>query len=152
MNNTGDDRRAGGPRLLGGLLPALTRPAFRKRSPAGAHIMADWITLVGPALAAVTVPQRLAQGTLTISCAGPVAMELSHLAPQLLAGINAKLGRQAVLRLRFVQDRPPLRSERRPLGGGQPPPAVTRALGEIESEPVRVALAKLAAAVYRSRG
>ena len=33
------------------LVPALVRPAFRKRSPAAAQVMADWDQIVGPALA-----------------------------------------------------------------------------------------------------
>ena len=41
----------GGPRALGALLPRLTRPAFKRRSPAGASLMADWPSVVGPALA-----------------------------------------------------------------------------------------------------
>ena len=45
---------------LGALVPALTRPAFRAARPAGAQIMADWAAIVGPALAAVTTPRRLA--------------------------------------------------------------------------------------------
>ncbi|MGN6816220.1 MAG: DUF721 domain-containing protein, partial [Solirubrobacterales bacterium] len=50
----------------------------------------------------LTVPRRLHGGTLSVACAGPVAMELQHLAPELLARINAHLGRPVVERLRFV--------------------------------------------------
>ena len=104
MAKDGEDRRFfGGPRPLGALLPRLTRPAFKRRSPAGAALMADWPAVVGPALAAVTTPKRLGNGTLVIACAGPVAMELTHLAPQLIGRINAHLGQVAVERLRFVQ-------------------------------------------------
>ena len=42
-----------GLRPLGTLVPRLTRPAFKRRSPAGALLMADWPALVGPAIAAV---------------------------------------------------------------------------------------------------
>jgi hypothetical protein len=41
--------------------------------------------------------------TLTIACAGPVAMELTHLAPQIIARVNGHLGRQAVAQLKFSQ-------------------------------------------------
>ena len=38
-----DGRRfLGGSRPVGALVPALTRPAFKRKSPAGAQIMADW--------------------------------------------------------------------------------------------------------------
>ena len=41
MAGDGEDRRFfGGPRALGALLPRLTRPAFKRRSPAGAALMA----------------------------------------------------------------------------------------------------------------
>jgi hypothetical protein len=89
---------------LAQLLPAVTRAASKKRSPAGATLMANWATIVGPHLAAVTQPRRLARGTLTIACAGPVAMELQHLQDAVLARINTHAGERLVERLRFTQD------------------------------------------------
>ncbi len=97
-------RHVYGPRPVGALVPGLTRAAFKQRSPAGAQLMADWPALVGPALAAVTAPKRLVGGTLTLACAGPVAMELQHLQTELLGRINGALGRVLVERLRFTQD------------------------------------------------
>lgn len=141
-----------GPQALGALIPRLTRPAFRKRSPAGAQLLADWAAIVGPALAAVTSPQRFGAGTLTLACAGPVAMELSHLAPQLISRINAHLGTQTVERLRFVQraagaaPAPP----RRPPAAELPAP-VEQAVAAVPGEELRAALAKLARGVYRGR-
>ena len=100
-------------------MPAVTRTAFRKRAPGAAQVMADWTQIVGPALSAVTTPRRLSGGTLTLACAGPVALELQHLADELLARINGHLGRMVVQRLRFVQDpaaarRPPAPPPQRP--------------------------------------
>jgi hypothetical protein len=141
-----------GPRPLGALIPALTRPVFKKKSPAGALLMADWATVVGPALAAVTAPRRLTAGTLTIAFTGPVAMELTHLAPQLIGRINAHAGRVTVERLRFIQQ-----------AAGQPPPAapappdaplpalVEQAVATVPGEELRAALAKLGRGVYRNR-
>jgi hypothetical protein len=65
--------------------------------------MEAWPCIVGPALARSTTPRRLAQGTLTIGCTGPVAMELQHLATELTARINQYLGSQTIKRLRFTQ-------------------------------------------------
>lgn len=148
----GGRRFSGAPLPLGSLMPALTRPAFRRRSPAGAQLLADWAQVVGPALAAVTAPLRVSAGTLTIACAGPVAMELQHLAPELIARINGQLGRVTVERLRFVQQslpgRPaaPARRPDRPL----PAPVTERLAGLPEGE-LRQALENLARGVYRSR-
>ena len=148
-----DKRFLGGPRPLGALVPALTRPAFKRKSPAGAQIMADWPALVGPAIAAVTQPLRLTQGTLTLACAGPVAMEMQHLAPQLASRINAALGRVAVERFRFVQRAPAGATPRNPRESPpQPLPArVESALEGVSSPELREALARLARGVYRGR-
>jgi hypothetical protein len=146
-------RFLGGPRPLGALVPALTRPAFKRKSPAGAQIMADWPALVGPALAGVTQPLRLASGTLTLACSGPVAMELQHLAPQLAQRINAALGRVAVERFRFVQRAPLSAARAAPRPAPAPlPPQVESALEGIEAPELRAALARLARGVYRKRG
>jgi hypothetical protein len=97
------DRHVYGPRPLGALVPRLARPAFRAMGPGTGQVMADWDAIVGPMLAAVSVPRRLAAGTLTIACAGPVAMELQHYAPELISRINTHLGTTTVRALRFVQ-------------------------------------------------
>ena len=154
MAKDGDDSRfVWGPRPLGRLIPHLTRPVFRKRSPAGALLLADWAEVVGPALAAVTSPKRLAQGTLTIGCAGPVAMELTHLAPQLVARINAHAGRTLVERLRFVQQAAaPAAAPRRAQAEPAVPPRVEQAVEAVPAGELRDALAKLARGVYRNRG
>jgi hypothetical protein len=96
-------RHVYGPRPVGALVPAIARPAFRKRSPAAAQVMADWASIVGPKLASVTSPRRLSAGKLVIACAGPVAMELQHLAPELISRINTHLGAAVIERLGFVQ-------------------------------------------------
>lgn len=156
MAKDGDARRfPGAPLPLGSLIPAVTRPAFRKRSPAGAQLLADWAQVVGPALAAVTSPLRLTAGTLTIACAGPVAMELQHLAPELIARINGHLGRAAVERLRFVQQAaggPRARPTAAVAGREAPLPArVAERLSALPPGDLREALENLARGVYRNR-
>jgi hypothetical protein len=89
---------------LAQLVPGVTRAAFAKRSPAGAALMAEWVAIVGPRLAAVTQPRRLTRGVLTVSCAGPVAMELAHLQAALIERINTHAGAGVVTGLRFTQD------------------------------------------------
>ncbi len=151
----GDGRRfPGAPLPLSSLVPAIPRPAFRKRSPAGAQLLADWAQIVGPALAAVTSPLRLSAGTLTLACAGPVAMELQHLAPELIARITAQLGKVVVERLRFVQQAPAnpgARAPAPPPSAAALPDSVTNRLTAMPEGELRQALEKLARRVYRTR-
>jgi hypothetical protein len=112
-----DDRHVYGPRPVGALVSRVTRPAFRRRAPATAQVLADWSDIVGPAIAAVTTPRRLSRNTLTIACSGPIAMELQHMAAEVSARINTHLGKQVVTALRFVQT-----LEMQPLSMAPPPP------------------------------
>ena len=140
-------RHVYGPRAVGALVPGITRAAFKARAPASAQVMSDWPDLVGPALAAQTAPRRLSGGTLTIGCAGPVAMELQHLQTELMARINGALGRSVVQRLRFIQEPVSLRPA--PLPRRAPPAPVP-----IEGLPpgdLHDALASLGGAVRRAR-
>jgi len=97
-------------------------------------------------------PIRFAAGTLTIGCAGPVAMELTHLAPQLIGRINAHLGKPMVERLRFVQQAP---AKAEPAARRAPaiplPEPVEQAVATVPGEELRAALAKLGRGVYRNR-
>ncbi|GBR16173.1 DUF721 domain-containing protein [Asaia spathodeae] len=86
------ERRAMTGRALGSILPQVTKPAFSKRAAPAIRLILDWAEIVGPALAAQTEPRRVSAGTLTIACTGPVALELQHLAPQLIERINTHCG------------------------------------------------------------
>jgi hypothetical protein len=146
--------RAYGPRAIGGLIARVTRPGFRRRSPAASQIMTDWLDIMGPDLGARTVPQKLSAGTLTIACTGPAAMELQHFAPQLIARINGHIGGRPgesalVQRLRFVQQIAPVKAAPIPaprrVAPKAPPPI------DLEPGPVRDALARLALALQTHR-
>ena len=148
MNDT--DRRAPrhvyGPRPVGALVPNLIRPAFKRRAPGAAQIVADWEIIVGPAIAAVSIPRKLFTGTLVITCSGPMALELQHLSDQLIARINSHFGKVTVTRIRFMQDiLPPA-----------PPPRVVRprdaaaaaaAVAVLPPGPLRDALERLGQSV-----
>ncbi len=148
MTTRDDDdkpRHPYGPRPVGALVPALVRPAFRRRAPATAQVLADWEAIIGPAIAAVTVPRRLSAGTLTLACSGPIALELQHLSAQLMARVNGHLGQVAVTRLRFVQDAPVVAPRRAPR-----PQAVAQAreaVAGLPPGPLRDALEALGRAV-----
>ena len=139
----GERTFAGYPRGIAALVPALVRPAFQRRAPGTAALVADWEAIVGPAIAAVTVPRKLFSGTLSIACSGPIAMELQHLSDQLTARINGHVGRIAVTRLRFVQTMmsPPVAPRRvvRPAAAAE----AARAVASLPPGPLRDALEAL---------
>jgi hypothetical protein len=143
------DRHVYGPRPLGALVPKVARPAFRAMGPGTGQVMADWDSIVGPLLAGVSVPRRLAAGTLTIACAGPVAMELQYYATELMSRINTHLGSTTVRTLRFVQT-----TSVAPRAPPPPPPippaviaAAEHAVAALPEGELRAALAALGRAV-----
>jgi hypothetical protein len=125
------------------MVPALTRPAFRKHAAAAAQLLTDWPAIVGPALATTTRPRRLAAGTLTLGCAGPIALELQHLAGPLMERINGHVGKPIVQRLRFVQEADLARAAPESSRPVRPPVAVDN----FPDGELRVALAALGAAI-----
>ncbi|GBQ11209.1 hypothetical protein AA21291_0725 [Swaminathania salitolerans LMG 21291] len=147
-------------RALGAILPGVTRPAFAKRPASAVRLILDWAEIVGPALAAQTEPRRVSGGTLTIACTGPVALELQHLAPQLLERINTHCGSlrtgrdlrfddgtALVRRLRIVQD-PALLRPATPASRPAPPEVPVPDLGQGELHDV---LARLGGHIRRRR-
>lgn len=142
-----------GSRPIAALLPRLTGPAFRRRSPLASRLAADWETIVGPAIAAVTAPLRCRAGVLTIACSGPLALELQHLAPKLIERINIHFGQAIAARLAFRQMPPPQ--------GGAPPAeappspdaeaALAARLAGLEEGPLREAFASLGRAMLTGR-
>jgi hypothetical protein len=143
-------RHVYGPRPVSALVPALVRPAFRRRAPATAQVLADWEAIVGPALAAETTPRKLFSGTLSIVCTGPVALELQHLTEPLMARINAHLGHVAVTRLRFIQDIPPALPRAAP-PRPQAVEAARRAVASLPAGELRDALESLGRVVLTDR-
>jgi hypothetical protein len=120
------------PRALAATLPKVTKPALEKHGRAYASLIGEWGNIVGPALAAVSLPEKLASGAaggvLTVRVAGAAATEFQHLAPQILDRINTYLGFGAVVRLKLVQaplPGPQRRPAARPVAAS---PAARRAL------------------------
>ena len=73
-----------------------------------AGIIPEWRTLVGGQIAAVTDPMSItADGTLFVNVTTNAWMnELSLMEPELLRALNAKDGRLAVRRIRWLLRRP----------------------------------------------
>jgi hypothetical protein len=118
------DRRGGGLKRLPEMMTRVLDPAARRRGLAGAALLTDWATIVGPALAARSQPVKLGRdtegrgGILHLRVSGTAALELQHAAPQLIERINTHFGYPAVARLRLIQapiphsTRPPPRPAR----------------------------------------
>ncbi len=128
----GQERFVYGPRPLGSLVPDITRRTYRKRNPASAQIVADWEIIVGPKIAAITVPRRLERGVLTIACAGPAAMDLHYMGVEVINRINTHLGGQPVHSLKFTQAGMPRQP---PPGKPSPPEAVPEAEAAVTDLP-----------------
>jgi hypothetical protein len=93
-------------RGIAALMAPIVKPAFRKRAPAAAQLLADWDLLAGPDYCHRAVPVKFAGGTLTLACSGPTAMELQYAGATLISRLNLGVGQQMVERLRFVQQTP----------------------------------------------
>ncbi|AFW00629.1 hypothetical protein BAR24_03820 [Gluconobacter oxydans] len=142
--------KRGGARQIGALVPGITKPAFKKKSPLLVRLSMDWEDFIGPRLSKVTEPRRMSAGTLTLACSGPVAMELQHLAPQIIERINTACGLRGehlILRLKIVQD---MTAFERPRPARPKPVQID--VPEIEDDELRDALQRLGGHIGARRG
>ena len=120
------------PRALAATLPKVTKPVLEKHGRAYAALIGEWSNIIGPALAAFSLPEKLASGAtggvLTVRIAGAAATEFQHLAPQILDRINTFLGFGAVARLKLVQAPLPGPRRRPPSRPLAPSPAARQAI------------------------
>lgn len=94
-------------RRLSDLLPDALGPAAARQGFAGAEIVSRWEAIVGPELAAVSAPQKLAvppkapavdpdapppRATLTVRVEGAFALEVQHRSAEIVERVNAHLG------------------------------------------------------------
>ena len=160
-DSSGDaDRRNGGPRAVSALLPALTRQALGKHGFSSAALISDWGVIVGPELAATCQPVKLVfprggrdGGVLHLNVSGGAALELQHIAPQIVERINGHLGYRAVERLKLVHGRVARargsRPKRAQQAGAPPPldPARCPALNGVTDPSLKESLERLGAAI-----
>jgi hypothetical protein len=143
-------KRQYGPRSLAAPLAKVTRPIMRRRGLASAHVVSKWGEIMGPQMAAQSIPQRYVPdrqggGTLHVRVGGGWATEFQHLEPQIIERINTFFGYRAVSRLVLKQGPVPQREKRlRNVeiadDGAAPPVAV-------DDEALRAALQRLGRAV-----
>lgn len=144
-------------------VPAIAKQALGKRGFAEAGLFTHWAEIAGAALAASSLPIKLSfphsgqkgggreDGTLTVRCGGPAALELQHLAPSVLERINGHFGYRAVSRLKIEQGDvaraktpralPPLTS----LEKGE----IERSVQAVENPEIRATLTRLGSAIRR---
>ncbi|MCG2842526.1 DciA family protein [Sandaracinobacter sp. RS1-74] len=155
--------RRNGVREVGALLPEVGGVAFRRFGFTHGALLARWRDVVGPVYARWSVPETLrfprgqtVGGTLTVRVEGPFALQVQHVAPQLIERVNRILGHNAVAKLKLVQGEVP-----RPPASPAPPPAERPAesnlspLGEnalsgVKDDGLRSALQALADELARS--
>jgi len=150
-----------GLRSIAAAVDRVARPMLRRRGMAAARILTDWAEIVGPDLAAYSLPERLVPGahghggTLHVRVSGGLAIELQHLEPLVVERINSHFGYKAVAGLRLVQGplpranvSPPV--ARRPIPAAEDA-ALTARLEGIADTDLRDALAGLGRAML-SRG
>jgi hypothetical protein len=107
--NSKPPRRARGFRPAGALIGEQTRTAAARRGYAAARLKAPWRDIVGPEIAAVTRPARLAAargpagGLLTLAVLGSNGPQVQMLLPLIRERANAALGPGAVGRIQITQ-------------------------------------------------
>ena len=92
------------PSAIGDVLANVMRAAGIEVRVEQAGIIPEWSTLVGESIAHVTLPQSIAaDGTLFVHVTTNAwMMELSLMEPELLRALNAKPGRAAVKKIRWL--------------------------------------------------
>ena len=139
-------------------LPGLVGKPMGRRGFGEGGLIADWPAIVGEEVARHAKPLKLSfpkgerrDGSLVLRVRSAFAVELQHMAPQLLERINGYLGYGAVARLKFEQGRLPRPRPPALLAPQGLDPAeekkLARDLGRIEDPELRQALEGLGRAV-----
>lgn len=156
-------------RALSELVPNALGPVVARQGFAGAEVVARWETIVGPEIAACTVPVKIVApprgpatdpalapplSTLVLRVEGAFALEVQHRSPEIVERVNAHLGWACLGGLRLRQG--PIagfKRAKRPVQA-PPPPAtaeeaarVGRATAGVEEEALAAALDRLGRAV-----
>lgn len=149
-------------RPLSMLLGDVFSSAFAQQGFASREVVTRWAEIAGPDIAAHCEPLKLQwrrpvegrpqePATLVLRVDGPMALEVQHMAGIILERINRFFGWQAVGRIALRQA-PLSRPARRRIAARPDAAAVAResaALTDVEDEKLRMALARLAAAIKR---
>ena len=158
--------RSSGTPHVSKVLGRITGRTMNRRGFSDSRMLENWSAIVGPQLAAMSQPVRLSRrksgrdgeetagGVLTVKAEGAIALEIQHLAPQIIDRLNSYYGYAAIARLNIVQG--PVTATPSPLS---PPPikdeeisALADDFDEIETPRLKRALASLALLMRRDKG
>ena len=104
---------------VSGVVSRATKQAIDRKGMVFGGLLHNWATVVGPGLAAQTLPESLvfprnqrSGATLTLRVGGAVAVEVQHMLPTLLERVNAylrgrSLGRLTIQTVGPAELRPP---------------------------------------------
>lgn len=97
------------------VLGRITGRTMNRRGFSDSRMLENWSAIVGPQLAAMSQPVRLSRrksgrdgedtagGVLTVKAEGAIALEIQHLAPQIIDRLNSYYGHAAISRLNIIQ-------------------------------------------------
>ena len=158
-----DKPRSTNLRPLADVLRKTLTAAFAKQGFASVELVTRWREIVGAEIAAHSQPEKIQwprtpqaksapePGTLLLRVEGPAAVEIQHLAGVIVERVNQFFGWQAVGGVRLRQA--PLSRRAGPRPAPAPDPAamtrIAASLPEIRDEKLRLALARLGAAMER---
>lgn len=144
-------------------VPQIAKQALGSKGFAEAGLFTHWPEIAGAALAAASLPLKLAfpkgkraEGTLTVRCGGAAALELQHITPSVLERINQHFGYPAVTRLKIEQGPVGQAGASRRASAPPAPPLTSLEQGEIasaveavEHDEIRATLTRLGSAIRR---
>ena len=158
--------RSSGTPHVSKVLGRITGRTMNRRGFSDSRMLENWSAIVGPQLAAMSQPVRLSRrksgrdgedtagGVLTVKAEGAIALEIQHLAPQIIDRLNSYYGHAAIARLNIIQG--PVTVTPSPLN---PPPikeedisALADDFDEIDTPRLKRALASLALLMRRDKG
>ncbi|MEC6998879.1 MAG: DciA family protein [Pseudomonadota bacterium] len=158
--------RSSGTPHVSKVLGRITGRTMNRRGFNDSRMLENWSAIVGPQLAAMSQPVRLSRrksgrdgeetagGVLTVKAEGAIALEIQHLAPQIIDRLNSYYGYAAIARLNIVQG--PVTVTPSPLS---PLPikdeeisALADDFDEIDTPRLKRALASLALLMRRDKG
>jgi len=144
------------------LLSNVFSEAYAKQGFAARELVTRWSEIAGASVAAHSQPlkiqwprpvegQELEPATLVLRVEGPMALEIQHMSDLILQRVNRFLGWNAVGRLALRQG-PLTRRNAKALPDPDPKAValLSEALGSVEDEALRTALARLGASIKRN--